>query len=243
MREFSLPALYEVPTDGNLTDIVRRNAAQHPDVAVIARKVDGVWQDVDAVRFLTEVRTAAKGLIAAGVQPGDRVALMSRTRYEWTLLDFAIWTAGAVTVPVYETSSAEQVQWILADSGATAMIVELDGHSAAVESVRDRLPGLKHVWQIEGGGVEELGRLGQGVTDQAVDERSSMAKADDPATIVYTSGTTGRPKGCVLTHRSFFAECGNVVERLRPCSVRASARSCSSSRSRTSSGGSCRSRR
>ncbi|MDX3069722.1 AMP-binding protein, partial [Streptomyces sp. ND04-05B] len=146
MREFSLPALYEVPTDGNLTDIVRRNAAQHPDVAVIARKVDGVWQDVDAVRFLAEVRAAAKGLIASGVQPGDRVALMSRTRYEWTLLDFAIWTAGAVTVPVYETSSPEQVQWILADSGTTAMIVELDGHSAAVESVRDRLPALKHVW-------------------------------------------------------------------------------------------------
>ena len=165
MREFSLPALYEVPTDGNLTDIVRRNAAQHPDVAVIARKVGGVWQDVDAVQFLTEVRTAAKGLIAAGVQPGDRVALMSRTRYEWTLLDFAIWSAGAVTVPVYETSSPEQVQWILADSGATAMIVELDGHTAAVESVRDQLPALKHVWQIEGGGVEELGRLGQGVTD------------------------------------------------------------------------------
>lgn len=158
MREFSLPALYEVPADGNLTDIVRRNAAQHPDVAVIARKVGGAWTDVTATVFLAEVRAAAKGLIASGVLPGDRVGLMSRTRYEWTLLDFAIWSAGAVTVPVYETSSAEQVQWILSDSGATACVVELDAHAAAVESVRDRLPALKQVWQIEGGGVEELGR-------------------------------------------------------------------------------------
>lgn len=216
MREFSLPALYEVPADGNLTDIVRRNAAQHPDVAVIARKVDGVWQDVSATAFLAEVHAAAKGLIASGVQPGDRVGLMSRTRYEWTLLDFAIWSAGAVTVPIYETSSAEQVRWILSDSGATACVVELDNHTAAVESVRDTLPALKHVWQIEGGGIEELRRLGTDVSDAAVEERGSLAKADDPATIVYTSGTTGRPKGCVLTHRSFFAECGNVVERLRP---------------------------
>ncbi|MFE9610423.1 AMP-dependent synthetase/ligase [Streptomyces sp. NPDC006012] len=216
MREFSLPALYEVPTDGNLTDIVRRNAAQHPEVAVIARKVDGTWQDVTAEAFLAEVRAAAKGLIASGVQPGDRVALMSRTRYEWTLLDFAIWSAGAVTVPVYETSSPEQVQWILSDSGATACIVEQEGHAAAVESVRDRLPGLGHVWQIDAGGVAELARLGRDLADATVEERSSLAKADDVATIVYTSGTTGRPKGCVLTHRAFFAECGNVVERLRP---------------------------
>ncbi|MFF5251547.1 AMP-binding protein [Streptomyces leeuwenhoekii] len=216
MREFSLPALYEVPADGNLTDIVRRNAAQHPDVAVIARKADGGWQDVTARDFLAEVQTAAKGLIAAGIQPGDRVGLMSRTRYEWTLLDFAIWSAGAVTVPVYETSSPEQVQWILGDSGAAACVVETAEHAAAVESVREQLPALKHVWQIDAGGVEELGRLGQDVTDETVEERGSAAKADDPATIVYTSGTTGRPKGCVLTHRSFFAECGNVVERLRP---------------------------
>ncbi|UDL99416.1 AMP-dependent synthetase/ligase [Streptomyces longhuiensis] len=216
MREFSLPALYEVPADGNLTDIVRRNAAQHPDVAVIARKVNGTWQDVTATTFLAEVRSAAKGLIASGVRPGDRVGLMSRTRYEWTLLDFAIWSAGAITVPVYETSSAEQIQWILGDSGAVACVVESAGHEATVESVRDRLPGLAHVWQIDADGVQELDRAGAAVSDATVDERSAVAKADDPATIVYTSGTTGRPKGCVLTHRSFFAECGDVVERLKP---------------------------
>ncbi|MEV4923738.1 AMP-dependent synthetase/ligase [Streptomyces roseoverticillatus] len=216
MREFSLPALYEVPADGNLTDLIRRNAAQRPDVAVIGRKAGNRWEDVTAAAFLAEVRTAAKGLIASGVRPGDRVALMSRTRYEWTLLDFAIWSAGGVTVPVYETSSAEQIQWILSDSGAVGCIVETPGHEAAVESVKDRLPELAHVWQIEAGAVERLREAGADVTDEEVDERSALANADSPATIVYTSGTTGRPKGCVLTHRAFFAECGNAVERLKP---------------------------
>ncbi|GAA1885958.1 AMP-dependent synthetase/ligase [Streptantibioticus ferralitis] len=216
MREFSLPALYEVPADGNLTDLIRRNAAQHPDVPVLARKRDGVWQDVTSKEFLAEVRAAAKGLIASGVEPGDRVALMSRTRYEWTLLDFAIWSAGAVTVPVYETSSAEQVEWILGDSGTVACVVETAAHEDVVESVRERLPRLKHVWRIDAGAVETLGSSGSDVSDAEVDERGEIADADTPATIVYTSGTTGRPKGCVLTHRSFFAECGNIVARLTP---------------------------
>ncbi|QLE71720.1 long-chain fatty acid--CoA ligase [Streptomyces rectiverticillatus] len=216
MREFSLPALYEVPADGNLTDLIRRNAAQRPDVAVIGRKAGNRWEDVSAAQFLAEVRAAAKGLIASGVRPGDRVGLMSRTRYEWTLLDFAIWSAGGVTVPVYETSSPEQIQWILSDSGAVACLVETAAHEEAVESVKDRLPELSRVWQIEAGGVAALREAGAGITDEEVDERSGLANADSPATIVYTSGTTGRPKGCVLTHRAFFAECGNAVERLKP---------------------------
>ncbi|WP_327291542.1 AMP-dependent synthetase/ligase [Streptomyces sp. NBC_01198] len=217
MREFSLPALYEVPAGGNLTDLIRRNAAQHPDTAVIGRKDSaGHWQDVTATRFLAEVRAAARGLIAEGVQPGDRVALLSRTRYEWTLLDFAIWSAGAVSVPVYETSSAAQLEWILADSGAVAVLVESDLHERSVESVRVRLPQLKHVWRIDTGAIEALGAAGGDISDAVLDERGAAANADSPATIVYTSGTTGRPKGCVLSHRSFFAECGNVLERLAP---------------------------
>ncbi len=216
MREFSLPALYEVPANGNLTDLIRRNAAQYPDTPVLARKAAGGWQDVTSAEFFAEVRAAAKGLIASGVQPGDRVALMSRTRYEWTLLDFAIWSAGAITVPVYETSSAEQVEWILGDAAVVACVVEYAAHEELVESVRERLPQLKHVWRIDAGAVETLAAAGSDVRDAQVDERSSIAGADSPATIVYTSGTTGRPKGCVLTHRAFFAECGNVVARMTP---------------------------
>ncbi|HZG04240.1 MAG TPA: AMP-dependent synthetase/ligase [Streptomyces sp.] len=219
MREFSLPALYEVPADGNLTDLIRRNAVQHPDVPVIARKDPaggGRWQDLTAREFLEEVRATAKGLIAAGIRPGDRIALMSRTRYEWTLLDFAIWSAGAVTVPIYETSSPEQIEWILGDSGAVGCVVETGAHAAAVESVRGRVPGLAHLWTIEDGAVQKLADSGAQVPDATLEEYGSAANADSPATIVYTSGTTGRPKGCVLSHRAFFADCGNVVERLRP---------------------------
>ncbi|WP_031071904.1 AMP-dependent synthetase/ligase [Streptomyces sp. NRRL WC-3742] len=216
MLDFSLPALYQVPSDGNLSDIVQQNAERHPDVAVLSRKVDGRWQELTAAQFQVEVQSAAKGLIASGIRPGDRVGIMSRTRYEWTLLDFAIWTAGAITVPVYETSSAEQVEWILGDSGAVAVITESDQHRKVVEDVRDRLPGLAQVWQIDQGAVAALAEAGREVADTTVTERRSVATADSVATIVYTSGTTGRPKGCQLTHGNFLAECGNVVERLAP---------------------------
>ncbi|MGW0664044.1 AMP-dependent synthetase/ligase [Streptodolium elevatio] len=216
MREFSVPSLYDVPPDGNLTELVLRNASEYPDRAVLARKVSGRWQDVTAAGFLAEVRAAAKGVIASGVQPGDRVALMSRTRYEWTLLDFALWFAGAVSVPIYETSSAEQIEWIIGDSGAVACIVESAEHQAVVEEVRDRLPLLKNLWQIDAGAVAELTEAGRDVADSEVDERSASADADSLATIVYTSGTTGRPKGCKLTHRNFLAECGNTIALNKP---------------------------
>ncbi|TDT95632.1 long-chain acyl-CoA synthetase [Streptomyces sp. 846.5] len=216
MREFSLPALYEVPSGANLTDLIHRNAERHPSVAVVSRKADGRWEDLTAVQFLAEVRSAAKGLIASGIGPGDRVGLLSRTRYEWTLLDFAIWCAGAITVPVYETSSAEQVEWILGNSGAVACITELPRHQAVVAQVSENLPELKQTWQIEGGALRELADAGQGVADATVDERRSALNPDTIATIVYTSGTTGRPKGCQLTHGNFLGELGNVVARLDP---------------------------
>ncbi|WTW99396.1 AMP-binding protein [Streptomycetaceae bacterium NBC_01309] len=216
MREFSVPSLYDVPPDGNLTELVLRNAAEYPDRAVLARKASGRWQDVTAAEFLAEVRAAAKGVIASGVQPGDRVALMSRTRYEWTLLDFALWFAGAVSVPIYETSSAEQIEWIIGDSGAVAFIVESAEHQAVVEEVRDRLPLLKNLWQIDAGAVAELTEAGHDVDDAEVDARRASADADSLATIVYTSGTTGRPKGCKLTHRNFLAECGNTIALNKP---------------------------
>ncbi|MFI9272482.1 AMP-dependent synthetase/ligase [Kitasatospora sp. NPDC052896] len=214
MLDFSLPARYQVPSGGNLSDLVHQNAAEHPGVAVLSRKVEGRWQDVTAAEFLAEVHRTAKGLIASGVRPGDRVGVMSRTRYEWTLLDFAIWTAGAITVPVYETSSAEQVQWILGDSGAVAVITESDSHAAVLESVRDQLPELVHTWQIELGAIAEIGKLGRGVSDAVLTERRSVPTEDSIATIVYTSGTTGRPKGCQLTHGNFLAELGNVTARM-----------------------------
>jgi long-chain acyl-CoA synthetase len=214
MKEFSVPALYRVPPDGNLIDLVEHNAERYPDLAVISRKVDGHWRDVTAVEFFTEVRAAAKGLIANGIQLGDRVAIISRTRYEWTLLDFAIWCAGAVTVPVYETSSAEQVQWIVSDSGAVAVFTETDHHTAVLAGLRDQLPKLMHVWQITAGAVAALMRDGAGVDDTAVAGRRAGVAAETLATIMYTSGTTGRPKGCQLTHGNFLAELGNITARV-----------------------------
>ncbi|MFD7731262.1 AMP-dependent synthetase/ligase [Kitasatospora phosalacinea] len=214
LDEFSLPARYQVPSDGNLADLVHQNAERHPGVAVLSRKTAGQWQDLTAAQFLAEVHAVAKGLVATGIGPGDRVAVMSRTRYEWTLLDFAVWTAGAITVPVYETSSAEQVRWILGDSGALAVVTETDQHAAVVAEVRGDLPGLEHAWQIERGGIAALTAAGSGVDDAVIAERRVLAGPDSIATIVYTSGTTGRPKGCQLTHRNFLAELGNVTARM-----------------------------
>ncbi|MGC0414794.1 AMP-dependent synthetase/ligase [Embleya sp. AB8] len=218
MRECSVPALAEVPAEGNLTDLIKRNAAEAPDAAAFARKVGGRWTDVTSTRFLAEVYEVAKGLIATGLEPGDRIALMSRTRYEWTLLDFAIWCAGGISVPVYETSSAEQIEWILSDSGARAVIVENAAHEGAVDRARERLPELKYVWRIDEGegeaAVPALVAAGREVADTAVEERCATLRADSVATIIYTSGTTGRPKGCILTHGNFQAELGNVVALL-----------------------------
>ncbi|HEY2793188.1 MAG TPA: AMP-binding protein, partial [Micromonosporaceae bacterium] len=214
MREFSVPAVATIADDANLTDPVWANAQDAPDAPQFAKPVDGGWQDISCAGFKADVVALAKGLVAAGIQPGDRVALMSKTRYEWTLIDYAIWSAGAITVPVYETSSVEQVNWILADSGAVACFVETAAHADTVELARSGSPAMRAVWSIDGGRLKSLAADGTAVPDSAVDERRANLKADDVATIIYTSGTTGRPKGCVLTHRSMLADINNAIPGL-----------------------------
>ncbi len=220
MREYSTPALVTIPAAANLADVAYRRAAEEPDAVIMRRKADGAgdgWQDVTARGFRDEVLALAKGLIAAGIQPGERVALMSRTRYEWTLIDYAIWSAGAVTVPIYETSSAEQVEWIIGNSGARAVFAETAAHDETIKSVRGQLPGLELSWLIEGGSdadrsLQELIAQGSGIGDEQVERRRAAVTAGDAATIIYTSGTTGRPKGCELTHANLLADVRNATE-------------------------------
>ncbi|MGW7531572.1 AMP-dependent synthetase/ligase [Amycolatopsis sp. NPDC054798] len=214
MREYSAPAGKPVTDDENLADVVWANAERFSDVVSFRRQVEGTWLDVTAKDFADQVAAVAKGLIAAGVGHGDRVALMSKTRYEWTLADFAIWAAGAVTVPIYETSSPEQVYWILSDSAAKAVVVETGEHRKAVEEISGRLSTLEHTWQIEGSSpaVDELTALGAEVSDEDLHTRRRSVTANETATIVYTSGTTGRPKGVELTHRNLLAEIRADIE-------------------------------
>jgi long-chain acyl-CoA synthetase len=215
VREFSLPALAEIPATANLAGTVFRRAAEQPQAVVLRRPgaagLSGDWTDVTASQFKDDVVALAKGLVAAGIEVGDRVALMSHTRYEWTLIDYAIWTAGAATVPVYETSSAEQTEWILSDSGATACFAETAAFEDMIGGLRDRLAGLSQVWRIDpGSALDALRAQGADIGDEVIAERSAAAKAADLATIIYTSGTTGRPKGCELTHANLLADVRNA---------------------------------
>ncbi|HYB48274.1 MAG TPA: long-chain fatty acid--CoA ligase [Streptosporangiaceae bacterium] len=220
MREFSIPALAQIPATANLTDAVFRRAGEQPQAVVLRRPgpagLSGEWADVTASQFAGEVIALAKGLVAAGIGAGDRVALMSHTCYEWTLIDYAIWAAGAITVPVYETSSAEQAEWILSDSGARACFVETVGFEQVIDGFRDRVPAVEHVWRIKPGAAEGeaslayLTELGAAVGDDVITERVAATRASDLATVIYTSGTTGRPKGCELTHENLLAAVRNA---------------------------------
>ena len=214
MREFSTPLTSTIPRTGNLTDDVVTNAREAADAVVFSRRAADEWSDVTAAEFLTEVTAVAKGFLAAGIEPGDRVALISKTRYEWTLFDYAIWFAGAVTVPVYETSSADQVAWILRDSGARAVVAEGPEHVARVSEVRGGLDELNHVWSITDNAVGVLTSLGDEISEAELETRRTTAGPDSLATIIYTSGTTGRPKGCMLTHGNFMVELGVAVDEL-----------------------------
>jgi long-chain acyl-CoA synthetase len=201
--EISVPALVTSDPQADLTDLVADAAREEPASVLFSRPTAAGWEDVTASAFLAEVTRLAKGLVAAGVRPGDRVGLMSKTRYDWTLTDVAVWFAGAVTVPIYETSSPEQVSWILGDSGAVGVVVETTAHTASVESVRADLTALRAVWTIEQGGLEELTAGGAEVEDAEIESRRAGLRGDSVATLIYTSGTTGRPKGCELTHANF----------------------------------------
>lgn len=214
MREYTVPAVIDAPTTGGLADPVWANASSHPDTAVFSKRVEGGWLDITAAQFAEQVAGVAKGLIAAGVKHGDRVALLSATRYEWTLIDYAIWSIGAATVPIYETSSASQIQWILTDSEAVVAVVENAAHGAVVESARTEAPALQEVWQIESGAVDELTVLGQQISDAELDKRRTAVVPGDLATLIYTSGTTGRPKGCKISHASFMDELGTATKVL-----------------------------
>ncbi|MFF1962557.1 AMP-dependent synthetase/ligase [Streptomyces sp. NPDC058232] len=217
VRQVSVPPIAPSVRHGSLAEIPFDNAREAPGDAVISRKQpDGRWQDVTAEQFAGEVLAVAKGLIAEGLRAGDRIAIMARTTYEWTLLDFAGWAAGLVTVPIYPTSSAFQARWILQDSGAVACAVETADEGRLISQERKQLGDLAHLWQFDTGALGRLKALGRDVPDDVVAARRAALEPETPATLIYTSGTTGRPKGCVLTHGNFFAEVDNAIELLHP---------------------------
>ncbi len=211
MREYATPTAFVLTGTETTLDDIDRHVREHPDHVGFSIRGDGDWRPVTYAQFAEQVADLARGLVTAGIGVGDRVALMSRNRYEWALCDYAIWRAGAVTVPIYETSSAEQVEWILSDSGAVAAFVELPRHRETMESVLDRVPAVRQVWDIEGGDLPRLVESGTGVGDDVLAERRAAMSADSLASIIYTSGTTGRPKGCPITHGNFAAVYNNVT--------------------------------
>ncbi|MEO6826228.1 MAG: AMP-dependent synthetase/ligase [Microbacteriaceae bacterium] len=214
MEQFDVPALVPADPEANVTDLLIQRVAETPDAALFSLPQGESWVPVTSREFLRQVRALAKGLIAQGIQPGDKIGLMCRTRYEWTLIDFATWFAGAVLVPVYETSSPSQVQWNLTDSGATSLILETAEHFGRFDEVRAELPLIGNVWQIDLGDLDKLVSAGAEVPDDEVERRRNLARGEDMATLIYTSGSTGRPRGCVLTHSNFVELCRNSAVAL-----------------------------
>ena len=215
MHESRTEALVALDPAASIPGMLRERLERDADGVFAERLIDGTWTPVTVSEFVAEVTAVAKGLVACGVEPGDRVAIMSRTRYEWTVIDFACWAAGAIGVPVYETSSAEQVRWIAADAGVRLALVETAAHAAVVAQVRNDLPGLTGVLVIDEGAIQTLVENGADIADEEIARRSAIARADDLATVIYTSGTTGRPKGVELTHGNFVSLTLNGAAGLR----------------------------
>jgi len=212
VTEFTIPAVVPADPDANITDLLVDRVNETPNRALFAVPEGTGWRDITAAQFHKQVIALAKGLVAAGVEPGDKVGFIARTTYDWTLVDFALFFAGAVMVPIYETSSSSQIAWNLVDSGAVACIVESEDHSARLAEVRGELPLIRSVWAMHDGDLDRLVSEGTGVEDDEIERRRNLANGDDIATLIYTSGSTGRPKGCVLTHSNF-------VELTRNCFV------------------------
>src|SRR5689334_6368886 len=209
VREFSVPASFTVGEHDNVVSSVFSHERDDPDHVIFQRLVDGTWTNVTCKEAAGQIRSAALGLIAEGVQPGDRVAVFSATRYEWPILDLAILSVGALTVPIYETNSAEQVRFVLQDSGAVLIFAETDAHADKIEHLAQELPELRKVFRIDGSGPRALDALteaGASVDAEELDNRLAGIRSADPATLIYTSGTTGQPKGCQLTHSNLMYE-------------------------------------
>ena len=209
--EFSVEAIVPPPTSGSLVDAIVDNATSAPNRIALSVNRGGAWVGVTSQQFLDQVKAVAKGIIASGVEPGQRVGIMSRTRYDWTVADYAIWYAGATVVPIYETSSAEQLDWILSDSNAVGVFLESNKNKAVFDEIADRVPDCTRVWLFDDNALDTLATAGAGVSDEELEKRRATLTPDTLATIIYTSGTTGRPKGCMLTHGNFMFEVSNIV--------------------------------
>jgi len=212
--QFEVPAVVPADPQANVADLLAERVAATPDRALFAVPEGAGWRDVSGKEFERQVIALAKGFVAAGVQPGDKVGFLAKTTYQWTLVDFALFYAGAVMVPIYETSSPTQIQWILSDSGAVSCIVETSGHAQRLDEVRSDLPLITEVWQLDLGAIDKLVEQGKDVEDAEIERRRKIANGDDIATLIYTSGSTGRPKGCVLTHANFVELSRNSAKAL-----------------------------
>jgi len=212
--QFEVPAIVPADPDANVADLLVKRVEATPDRALFSVPEGDGWRDISAADFQTAVVALAKGFVAAGIQPGEKVGFLARTTYEWTLVDFALFYAGAVMVPIYETSSPSQIQWILEDSGAIALIVESSEHFSRVDEVRGDLPLIRDVWQLHLGAIDTLTAQGAAVEDAEIARRRRLAVGSDIATLIYTSGSTGRPKGCVLTHSNFVELSRNSAKAL-----------------------------